>query len=50
MFLKVDQYQPHENDQTNRNCYRVVNEVKTMLRLAGNQILFGEISLVYRLQ
>ena len=42
IFLKVDQRQPHENFQTGRHCFQVVNQVKTKPRLAGNQIPFKE--------
>ena len=41
IFLKVDQCQPHENFQTDRHCFQVVNLVKTKPSLAGNQIPFG---------
>ena len=36
IFLKVDQDQPHENVQTGRHWYQVVNKVKTKSSLSGN--------------
>ena len=45
IFEKVKQAgalksQPHENCQTGRNCFQVVNQVKTNPKLAGYQIPF----------
>ena len=40
-FLKVDQCQSHEHFWTARQSSQVINSVKTMPRLAENQIALG---------